>query len=197
MRIAAPTMAEVDDVADLWVSLAADQRAHRSHLLAAENRGTIREAIARRVVSGGLLVVRAGDATSANLEADGENDGDAADRAGGDGGDDDAEADGDEDPDRLVGFVMFGPETGDFEQEVVRGVVENIYVDPAFRGRGVGGELLAAAEERLFEDGADRVSLEVLADNEDARRFYARHGYAPHRVELEKDGENDTHKPDE
>jgi len=35
------------------------------------------------------------------------------------------------------------------------------------------------------------VALETMADNEAARRFYRRHGYEPHRIELER--ESDTH----
>ncbi|ESP88224.1 GNAT family N-acetyltransferase [Candidatus Halobonum tyrrellensis] len=152
--------ADADDaerVADLWVDLAADQRAYGSHLRAADNRAVARDAATRHGVSGGLTVAR---------------------------------ADGD-----VVGFVMFAPETGSYEQDVERGVVHNIYVEPAYRGRGVGGRLLAAAEEALAAAGANVVSLEVMADNDDARRFYERAGYEPHRVEVEKPldgGENDT-----
>jgi ribosomal protein S18 acetylase RimI-like enzyme len=70
--------------------------------------------------------------------------------------------------------------------------VQNIYVTPNHRGEGIGSELLAEAETRLAEAGADAVSLEVMADNEGARRFYRRHSYGPHRVELEKSVESDT-----
>lgn len=95
----------------------------------------------------------------------------------------------------VVGFVSFGPETDGFATDVDRGVVENIFVVPERRGEGIGTALLTAAEDRLREAGADAVSLEVMADNAAARRFYERHGYAPHRVELEKEigpGESDT-----
>lgn len=161
MVVEPPEMTELDRVADCWVALAREQRPHESHLLADENREAIRESMARRLVSDGLLVTRAGE--------------------------------GAEDPDRIVGFVSFGPDAGGYEQDVDRGVVENIYVDPAYRGEGRGSELLAAAERRLFESGCDRVSLEVMATNEGARGFYDRMGYVPHRVELEKRPENDNH----
>lgn len=161
MVVDSPEMAELDRVVDLWVELARGQRPHGSHLLTEENRKSMRESMARRVISGGLLVSRGGD------DAD--------------------------DPDRIVGFVMFGPDTGSYEQDVERGVVENIYVDAAVRDDGRGSDLLEAAERRLFEMGSDRVYLDVMANNEDARRFYDRRGYTPHRVELEKDLENDNH----
>lgn len=94
--------------------------------------------------------------------------------------------------DDLVGFVMFTAETGQYDQDVRRGLVQNIYVAPSHRGRGIGSTLLAAAEARLDEGGVEAVALDVLADNEAALRFYRRHGYAAHRVELEKSLESDT-----
>jgi ribosomal protein S18 acetylase RimI-like enzyme len=103
-----------------------------------------------------------------------------------------ARADGD-----LVGFVMYGPETGDYEETVDRGVVHNLYVVPGARGAGLGSALLERAEAALAEAGADVVSLEAMAGNEAARRFYERHGYRPHRVELEKPVRNDTHSKED
>ncbi len=95
--------------------------------------------------------------------------------------------------DDIVGFVMFTVESGGYDQRVTRGVVENLYVEPALRNEGVGKALLERAETRLAELGADRVALEVMADNENAQRFYHEQGYDPHRVELEKPVESDTH----
>jgi ribosomal protein S18 acetylase RimI-like enzyme len=146
---------DVDAVVDLWVDLAAGQRAFDSHLLAERNRTAVREAIARRAVEGGLLVAR--------------------DPAG-----------------EVVGFVTFALRSSTYEADVTRGIVENIYVEPDRRGEGVGSALLGEAEARLAEEGATAVTLEVMADNEAARRFYRRHGYASHRVELEKSVESDT-----
>ncbi|MFW5939940.1 MAG: N-acetyltransferase family protein [Halolamina sp.] len=97
----------------------------------------------------------------------------------------------------LAGFVEFGRETMSYRQDAERGVIENIYVRQPHRGSGVGGDLLEAAEDRLFDAGVDRVSLEVLADNEAARRLYARYGYEPHRIELEKAPESDTHSKED
>lgn len=86
----------------------------------------------------------------------------------------------------IVGFVMYHVETGLYEQDATRGIIDNVYVEPAARGRGIGSTLLEAAETALIDDGVDVLSLSVLADNEAARRLYARHGYTPHRVELER-----------
>lgn len=92
----------------------------------------------------------------------------------------------------IAGFVTFGVESDGYREDVTRGVVENIFVVPDRRGEGIGSDLLAAAERRLAVAGADVLSLEAVADNEAALRFYRRHGYAPHRIELEKSVESDT-----
>lgn len=91
----------------------------------------------------------------------------------------------------IVGFVMFSRESGGYERSVDRGIIENLYVDPDHREEGIGSDLLGRAETRLRRDGADTIVLEVMADNEPARRFYRSHGYEPHRLELEKG--SDTH----
>lgn len=93
----------------------------------------------------------------------------------------------------VLGFVMFHVEEGRYQQDATTGVIVNLYVRPAARNRGIGSALLSAAESTLSEQGVDTVTLEVLSANEAARRFYARHGYRSHRIELEKRIENDTH----
>lgn len=166
IRIETPEMDEADLLADLWVQLARDQRAYESHLRPAANRASIREAVARHVVTGGVLVARDGE---------------------------------------VVGFVMYGLETGEFEQGVTRGVVRNLFVRPERQNEGIGSRLLAAAERELADAGADVVSLEAMAANEDAIRFYERHGFRLHRVEFEKridgdpddEAESDTHSKGE
>jgi GNAT superfamily N-acetyltransferase len=52
-----------------------------------------------------------------------------------------------------------------------------IAVVDGFRGRGIGGELLAAAHERARREGIARLSLSVDAENP-AKRLYERFGYA-------------------
>jgi len=93
----------------------------------------------------------------------------------------------------VVGFVTFDVETGYFEQDVTRGVIEHLYVAPDYRDAGIGSDLVARAERALSEREVDVISLEVMADNEAARRFYRRHGYRPHRMEMEKPAQSDTH----
>lgn len=183
MRIEPAEAGDVEALADAWVGLAAEQRAHGSHLHADRNRGRIRESMAHHVVDGSCLLARPND--------DDVDDGDEAD---GDGGVDlDAGDDGDDDG-RFVGFVTFSESDGGYEMEVTRGTVENLFVRPSARGEGVGAALLSAAEAALADRGVDVVSLEVLAANVRAREFYDREGYGEHRVVVEKrvDVETDT-----
>lgn len=97
----------------------------------------------------------------------------------------------------IVGFASFTMEHGTFELDADRGLLSNIYVRPADRNRGIGSRLLAAAEAALDERGADVVTLEAMARNEAARRFYRRHGYDVYRVAMERSlespDESDTH----
>lgn len=179
VRIEDGTMDDVDAVADLWVALADGQRSHGTHLMAAGNRPDAADAAAHAVVTDGLVVARVEDPESTarkppDPDASGADAADAAaDRSGtNDGG--------------IVGFVTFGVESGRYDLDVTRGVVYNLFVRERYRDAGVGSRLLSAAESSLADAGVDVVSLEAMAANEDARRFYERHGYRPHRVELEK-----------
>lgn len=156
VTIERPSTGAADTVTDLWVDLAEGQRRYGSHLLTEPNRGRIREAAVRGIVTDSLLVARDGDA--------------------------------------VVGFVSFAVESGVYDQDVRRGLVENLYVVPERRDERVGEALLHAAEERLHERGCAVVYLETLAGNADARRFYRRQGYAPHRIQFERriDDERET-----
>ena len=55
--------------------------------------------------------------------------------------------------------------------------VEELYVEPFFHGEGIGSALLAFAEKKAGELGADTLFLWVLEKNEKARSFYEKHGY--------------------
>lgn len=179
-----PEPSEVDSVAALWVALAEGQRRFGSHLRAAANRDVIRNELSRTLLTGGLLVARqtaVGDADAGN-EIDGDTD-------------DDNGMDGDSDTDdgEMLGFVMFGPESGSYRQDVARGAIHNLYVRPEFRGEGIGSKLVDAAEEALADAGVEAVSISAMAANDDARRLYRKHGYEPHRVELETNIETTNH----
>lgn len=198
MRIEPAGMDDVETLAGLWVDLARDQRLYRSHLRAESNRAAIAEAISQSVVTDGVRIARrtgddGGDPVDGKVGA-GDADGAADGRVGADGSTAGGAGERPHPPGRspataegVLGFVMFGLETGGYEQDVTRGVVHNLYVRPPHRDRGVGSALLDAAESALAERGADVVSLEAMLANQAAVRFYRRNGYRCHRVELEKD----------
>jgi ribosomal-protein-alanine N-acetyltransferase len=57
--------------------------------------------------------------------------------------------------------------------------INNLAVLPAWRRRGVAGELLQFALARAVAEGARRATLEVRASNLPARRLYERFGFRP------------------
>lgn len=97
----------------------------------------------------------------------------------------------------VVGFVSFEIVDGVFEERVTRGRIQNLYVEPGWRDRGVGSDLLDAAESKLAEDGADRIAIEAMAANENARRLYENRGYDPHRIEYERPADTDARPHEE
>ncbi len=54
--------------------------------------------------------------------------------------------------------------------------VDNLHIAPERTGQGLGEALLGGLASELQAEGHDRLSLEVLAENHRARRFYARLG---------------------
>lgn len=66
------------------------------------------------------------------------------------------------------------------------GEIESLSVLPAFRGSGLGSELLRRLEEHLGTVGATDIVLGALAGNDDALRLYERRGYRPTWLYLSK-----------
>ncbi|TXR57565.1 GNAT family N-acetyltransferase [Quadrisphaera setariae] len=73
---------------------------------------------------------------------------------------------------RVVGTVIAG-------WDGWRANLYRLAVDPDVRGRGIGGLLLARAEQRLRALGAQRFCAMVLEDNGVGREFWASRGYVP------------------
>ena len=64
--------------------------------------------------------------------------------------------------------------------------VRRVYVRPAWRRRGVGVELMRAAEAAANEGGAAEVRLSVVTENEPALAFYRHLGYGDFAIRLSK-----------
>lgn len=63
-----------------------------------------------------------------------------------------------------------------------RGWVNYLAVDPAFRQKGFGRQLMAEIEKRLLALGCPKINLQVRADNTPALEFYSRIGYKDDNV---------------
>jgi GNAT superfamily N-acetyltransferase len=87
--------------------------------------------------------------------------------------------------DRIVGYVYAAVEPlswKDLRDEC--GYIHDLLVTDAARGRGAGDALLDAAIEWLRERGMPRVVLGTAAQNENARRLFARRGFRPTMIEM-------------
>lgn len=92
----------------------------------------------------------------------------------------------------VLGYTYAGVEGNDYMAlRGPAGVLHDIVVDPAHRGRGVGRMLLDATLAALKARGAPRVVLSTAERNETAQRLFARAGFRRTMVEMtrEMDGE--------
>jgi ribosomal protein S18 acetylase RimI-like enzyme len=94
--------------------------------------------------------------------------------------------------DSLMGIVHFARE--DRLKTAHKGNVYGMYVDPEFRGQGIGRCLLVALIERAIRDcdGLEQIHLVVVSNNEPAKRLYAALGFEVYGVEphaLKHDGQ--------
>jgi ribosomal protein S18 acetylase RimI-like enzyme len=93
---------------------------------------------------------------------------------------------------RVIGYTYAGIEGVDWMSlRGPAGVVYDIVVDPASRGRGVGGKLLAATIAHLRSLGAQQVVLSTAERNEPAQRLFARAGFRRTMIEMTLDLEAD------
>jgi GNAT superfamily N-acetyltransferase len=65
------------------------------------------------------------------------------------------------------------------EHQGLMGEIDEFFVVPEARTRGVGAQLLAAAEATLRRRGCVRLQLQLGKTNTAARAFYERRGYGP------------------
>jgi ribosomal protein S18 acetylase RimI-like enzyme len=58
-------------------------------------------------------------------------------------------------------------------------ILNDLFVEPAYRGRHVAGQLMDAARAMALETDAASIALETAPDNHSARRLYESLGYRP------------------
>lgn len=68
----------------------------------------------------------------------------------------------------------------------LRGEIESIYVEPQYRGKGIGDCLMRRALRFQDEGGAKVKMLGVAAGNEDVFAFYRRYGFVPRATILQQ-----------
>ena len=82
-----------------------------------------------------------------------------------------------------IGYVTIGfgwsVEFGGLE-----GFVDEIYIRPGVRGRGIGSEVLATLPKALAANGLKALHLEVDRENEKARRLYERLHFHPRERDM-------------
>jgi ribosomal protein S18 acetylase RimI-like enzyme len=88
----------------------------------------------------------------------------------------------------VLGYTYAGLEGNDYMAlRGPAGVLYDIVVDPAHRGRGVGRMLLSATVAALRVRGAPRVVLSTAERNESAQRLFARAGFRRTMIEMTRE----------
>jgi len=89
--------------------------------------------------------------------------------------------------DHLAGYLVgcVGP-AEDYRRVQKVAEIECLYVEPRWRGAGIGARLVRRFERWARRQGAERMRVVVSAGNVRAIRFYQRGGYRLHDVVLEK-----------
>ena len=94
-----------------------------------------------------------------------------------------------EDDGRVVGYAcvrgLVTPDDPDERPDPYSFMAE-LFVQPGYRGRGIGRRLVEQAERHAAGCGAYKMELKALAQNESAVHFYESLGYAPRMVIMRK-----------
>jgi ribosomal protein S18 acetylase RimI-like enzyme len=89
---------------------------------------------------------------------------------------------------QVLGYTYAGVEGHDYMSlRGPAGVLYDIVVDPASRGRGVGGALLDATIAALESLGAPQVVLSTADRNQGAQRLFARAGFRRTMIEMTRE----------
>jgi ribosomal protein S18 acetylase RimI-like enzyme len=88
----------------------------------------------------------------------------------------------------VVGYAYGHVEGHDYmELRGPAGILEDIIVDPAYRGRGIGATLLDAITSAFEAQGAPQVVLSTAYQNETAQRLFERAGFRRTMIEMTRD----------
>jgi diamine N-acetyltransferase len=68
------------------------------------------------------------------------------------------------------------------------GIIENLYVLPAYRRRRIGGLLVAGAHEYFTDFDTDEIYVNVIPANETSEKFWAAMGYKTQKLTMAFEG---------
>jgi len=81
-----------------------------------------------------------------------------------------------EEDENLIGFVHASVEDS-------KATLHRIYLKPKYQGQGVGSKLYQKVEKDVRDKKADKIELEVLAENQKGVRFYQKQGFKEKKSE--------------
>ena len=91
---------------------------------------------------------------------------------------------------KIVGWSWLRIYENEFFKEGAYGEINEIYIVPEWRGKGIGKILMKHAEDWFRNKGIKTVRVEALATNEKALAFYRKHGFKPNYITLQKEISN-------
>ena len=77
---------------------------------------------------------------------------------------------------RAIGYVAFSYHY-DAEFGGLEGVITDLFIEAAYRGRGLGSRLLATVGDYCRAAGIGSIELQVIETNRAAAAFYRKHGF--------------------
>ena len=87
---------------------------------------------------------------------------------------------------RLVGFAYAGIFPEHFQVSNLVGRIDDVYVLPEFRGKGIGKKLVVQCLNKMNAVGVKAVRLQVLTENKVAIRLYEKLGFKTNRYGMIK-----------
>lgn len=88
---------------------------------------------------------------------------------------------------RIVGFAYAGIVRHNFEKiSKIIGVIDDVYVLPEFRGKGIGKKLVVECLNKMKVVGVKVVGLQVLTENRAAIKLYEKLGFKTNRCGMIK-----------
>ena len=94
---------------------------------------------------------------------------------------------------KIIGFVIgliYKPskiQKIEVKRSWIRGDIAELYLENAYRKKGVGKILIKKVEEYLIKNKCEYINISVLAPNKSARMFYEKLGYYERTLELIKE----------